>query len=158
MSNIITDSKSARALVKYERDRSKVVYSEYIAANAVTLDTVSEHVAALAEMAYPGVDPRTAPEDVKAERKGFMNRVRNGLNYRLGKAEADRAAREASTGQEDAGEAAESDEGATVTVTPVGAFLAAVEAFHAAGYSLSDARAVIADVYGSADSVDAVAA
>lgn len=99
----ITDVKTARALVKFERDRNTVVYAEYIAANAVTLETVSDHVKALAELAFPGFTPDSTDEE-KAERKAFMNRVRNGLNHRLGKRTPSQEAATASTEPEETAE------------------------------------------------------
>lgn len=149
--NIITDRKTAVALVKYERDRNKVVYPEYIAANAVTVDTVSAHVAALQALAFPTFDPKTADDEDKYVRKTFGNRVRNGLNFHLGKRPERKAPEQDSDADGESTEVEESTE-AEVTVTPVGAFVAAVEAFRAAGYSLSDARAVLADIYGGINS------
>jgi hypothetical protein len=125
-----TDVKTARALVKFERDRSKVVYADYIAANGVTLDNVADHVTALAELAYPRhakriTDMRAEVKRVgegtpdgesliatldrtRAEVKGFKTRVRNGLNYRLGKpSAAKRETEELTNGSGDAEEAVE---------------------------------------------------
>lgn len=122
---IITDRKSAVALVKYERDRSKVVYSTYIEANSVTLDTVSDHVKALTELAFPEF-VKGADAEVSANRKAFMNRVRNGLNHTLRKWEADAAARAestetTSTGEDETGEdgtsPASQDDNSAATVT-----------------------------------------
>lgn len=123
----IVDVKSARALVRLERDRSKVVYAEYIFANAVTLETVSAHVKALAELAFPKFDA-DASDDVKAERKGFMNRVRNGLNHNLGKrtpSQADRA-ETTSTGDvaEDQGDAGDAPASPVTVTAPTTADLA----------------------------------
>lgn len=85
MTNTITDLKSARAVVAYETTRNKVVYDKYIAANAVTLENVSDHVKALQALAFPKFDPKTADDAEKYARKSFGNRVRNGLNTHLGK-------------------------------------------------------------------------
>lgn len=114
-----TDKKSAVALVKYERDRNRVVYAEYIASNKVTLDNVADHVQALAGLAFPKFDHKTADEDAKRERKAFCTRIRNGLNYRLGKTSkrAETAAPEQGAG--DGAETPESGaEGVEVTPTP----------------------------------------
>lgn len=75
-------SDAAKAVVRFETDGDKIVYSNYIEAHGVTLDTVGEHVAALADLAVEM--KRIDPTD-KAEIKRFKNKVRNGLNYRLGK-------------------------------------------------------------------------
>lgn len=149
-----TDVKTAKAVVNYETGRNKVVYSEYIAANGVTLDNVSAHVAGLQSLAFPTFDAKTASDEDKYARKSFGSRVRNGLNTHLGKVVPSKAAK-VETADESDEDAAGDVPPVTVTVTPVGAFLAAVEAFHAAGYSLPDARAILADVYGSADRVAA---
>lgn len=102
-----TDRKTAVALVKYERDRNRVVYPEYIAANGVTLDNVGEHVAALQALAFPDFDPKTADDEAKYVRKTFGNRVRNGLNFHLGKRpEARQEAPEAPQGDEGTDEGA----------------------------------------------------
>ena len=146
--SIILDRKSAAALVRYERDRSRIVYAEYIAANDVTLETVSEHVKALAELAFPDFTP-DASDDVKAERKGFMNRVRNGLNHRLGKRTPSQEATTASAGavEETAEEASQTSDNGTVTVavgeTPAEAIHRAIQAAYAAGLTRDDILAAV---------------
>lgn len=143
--NVITDRKSAVALVKYERDRSKVVYSTYIAANEVTLETVGAHVKALTDLAFPGF-VKGADEEISAARKSFMNRVRNGLNHTLGKHRVDAAARaeseEAATDASDGEEAAP----ATVEATPAQSLAFALQAAQAAGMTRDEILAVVADV------------
>lgn len=163
MSDTITDRKTAVALVKYERDRSKVVYADYIAANAVTLESVSEHVKALQSLAFPKYDAKVkelndiiatsggAPEAteqlaaIKYERKTFGNRVRNGLNHTLGKHLV--AREEPETPETSEADAEEGSESVVETVrTPVGAFADAIRTFADAGYSAEEAFAVVADV------------
>lgn len=84
MSKSITISltDSARAVVTLETKGSRIVYSRYISDHGVTLDTVGEHVAALAELA---VSLRAVDGDDKPAVKNFKNKVRNGLNSNLGK-------------------------------------------------------------------------
>lgn len=145
--NIITDVKSARALVKYERDRSKVVYSTYIAANAVTLDTVSDHVKALTDLAFPGF-VKGADAEVSADRKAFMNRVRNGLNHTLGKHRVDAAAREETAETtdtvEDQGDAETLSTGAPVR-TPADDLRDALRAAADAGMTRDEILDIVAD-------------
>lgn len=83
----IVDVKTAKAVVRHEKNRSKIVYREYIEANGVTLENVKDHVKALTTLAYPNVKPdASAPKDsIEYEAKCFNNRVRNGLNHNLGK-------------------------------------------------------------------------
>lgn len=78
----ITLSNSAAAVVALETRGNKVVYSRYISDHGVTLDTVSDHVAALADLA---ISSKVLDGDDKVAVKGFKNRVRNGLNSNLGK-------------------------------------------------------------------------
>jgi len=137
----ITDVKTARALITFERDRNKVVYSAYIAANAVTLDTVSDHVAALTELAFPNVTTDAADE-VKAARKGFMNRVRNGLNHRLGKRTPSQEAAEPSTVEPEVAEVSQTSDNAFVE-TPAEAIHRVVHAAYAAGLTRDDVLAAV---------------
>jgi hypothetical protein len=141
------DIKSARAVVAYETTRNKVVYDKYIAANEVTLDNVSAHVAALQGLAFPNFDAKTATDEEKYARKSFGNRVRNGLNTHLGKvvpskreetADAETAA--------DGEEAAESAPTATVEATPAQALSLALQQAQAAGMTRDEILAVVADV------------
>lgn len=80
-----TSDKTAMSVVRYVRDRGRVVYTDYIAEHGVTLDTVGAHVAALQSLAFPKFDSKTATDADKMARKYFGNTVRNGLNYTLGK-------------------------------------------------------------------------
>lgn len=84
--NIITDVKTAKAVVRHEKGRNTIVYSDYIAANGVTVDTVTEHARALRELAYPNVKPssRADRDTVEYKANAFWTRVRNGLNDNLG--------------------------------------------------------------------------
>lgn len=84
--NIITDVKTAKAVVRHEKGRNKIVYSDYIAANGVTVDTITEHARALRELAYPNVKPssRADRDTVEYKANAFWTRVRNGLNDNLG--------------------------------------------------------------------------
>jgi hypothetical protein len=86
MTSIITDIKSAKSLVTYVKRDAKV-YTSYIEANGVTLDTVKEHVDALADLAYPGVkaDGRADKGTKSYLKHTFKAQVRNGLNRNLGK-------------------------------------------------------------------------
>lgn len=147
MSDTITDLKSARAVVAYETTRNKVVYDKYIAANAVTLDNVSDHVKALQALAFPEFDPKTADDAEKYARKSFGNRVRNGLNTHLGKVVPSK--RDETTDAEsatDGDESAESASPATVTATPAQTLAFALQAAQAAGMSRDEILAVVADV------------
>lgn len=142
-----TDKKSAVALVKYERDRSKVVYADYIAANGVTLDNVSEHVAALQALAFPDFDPKTADDESKYVRKTFGNRVRNGLNFTLGKRpEAKDERAETASTEEAAPENDVPEDAITVPATPAQALAIALQTAQAAGMTRADILAVVADV------------
>lgn len=78
----ITLTDSARAVVILNTKADRIVYSAYITEHGVTLDTVSEHVQALAALA---VDMRAVDGEDKMAVKCFKNRVRNGLNRNLGK-------------------------------------------------------------------------
>lgn len=82
----ITLTDSARAVVVLNTRADKIVYSAYISEHGVTLDTVGEHVQALAALA---VEMRAVDGDDKAAVKCFKNRVRNGLNRHLGKESAE---------------------------------------------------------------------
>ena len=75
-------SNSARAVVDHATRAERIVYSTFISDHGVTLDTVGEHVAALAELA---IDMKRIAADDKAEIKRFKNKIRNGLNTHLGK-------------------------------------------------------------------------
>jgi len=81
-------SDSARAVVRLATSADKVVYSAYIAEHNVTVDTVGEHVASLADLAVSLYSAKTGlgvdPAD-KVALKNFKNKVRNGLNTNLGK-------------------------------------------------------------------------
>jgi hypothetical protein len=148
MTNTITDLKSARAVVAYETTRNKVVYDKYIAANGVTLETVSAHVKALQELAFPDFDAKTADDETKYARKSFGNRVRNGLNTHLGKVVPSK--REETTDAEetatDGEESAESAPTATVEATPAQSLALALQAAQAAGMTRDEILAVVADV------------
>ena len=118
MTNTITDLKSARAVVAYETTRNKVVYDKYIAANAVTLENVSDHVKALQALAFPKFDPKTADDAEKYARKSFGNRVRNGLNTHLGKIVPSKREETATDGEEGTEETATVEaESAPATLT-----------------------------------------
>ena len=152
MSNVITDKKSAQALVKFERDRSKVVYSDYIANNGVTLDNVADHVQALAGLAFPKFDQKTADDDAKKERKAFCTRVRNGLNYRLGKtskrAESDAPEQEGREGADDAENGPENgEESPTVTLTPEESLRMAIRALIGSGMSREDVLTIVSSEF-----------
>lgn len=78
---ILTDA--AAALVKadvsaFKRDGKR--YSDYISEMGVTLETVSDHVA-IFRSAFKAATPKADGEQVKA----YATKVRNGLNYNLGK-------------------------------------------------------------------------
>lgn len=75
-------SNSARAVVTYATKGDRLVYGNYIAEHGVTLDNVSEHVAALAALA---IDLKAIDANDKYEVKCFKNKIRNGLNSNLGK-------------------------------------------------------------------------
>ena len=75
-------SDSAKAVVTLETRGAKIVYANYVTENGVTLDNVGDHVAALADLA---VEMKALDADDKVDVKRFKNRVRNGLNYALGK-------------------------------------------------------------------------
>lgn len=83
----LTDS--ARAIVTFATNGERIVYSRYVADSGVTLDTVGEHVAALAalavEMKATDSDGVTLLADDKDALKRFKNKIRNGLNTHLGK-------------------------------------------------------------------------
>lgn len=74
----LTDS--ARAVITHARKAERIVYSAYIADHSVTLETVSEHVKALTEMAAT-----MEPFADKKDQKRFTDKIRNGLNTHLGK-------------------------------------------------------------------------
>lgn len=78
----ITLTDSARAVVVHATKGERIIYSNYVAEHGVTLDTVSDHVASLTDLA---VSLKMLDADDKADVKRFKNRVRNGLNYTLGK-------------------------------------------------------------------------
>jgi hypothetical protein len=141
------DIKSARAVVAYETTRNKVVYAKYIAANQVTLDNVSAHVAALQGLAFPKFDAKTATDEEKYARKSFGNRVRNGLNTHLGKVVPSKREETADTETAtDAEESAESAPAATVEATPAQSLAFALQAAQAAGMTRDEILAVVADV------------
>lgn len=151
MSDTITDRKSAVALVKYERDRSKVVYADYIAANGVMLETVSDHVKALQELAFPGFESKTAEDDVKYARKQFGNRIRNGLNFTLGKhLQPKEEAPAAEESAEEAEEAEEAPEGAVTVSDAVQGLEAALVAARDAGVDRDAVMFWVREVYGAA--------
>lgn len=77
---------SAAAVVTLASKADKIVYSAYIAEHDVTLDTVSDHVATLADLA---VSMKAVNAEDKDAMKCFKNRVRNGLNRNLGKGKAE---------------------------------------------------------------------
>lgn len=79
------DDKTAKALVRHEKSRNKIVYVDYIKAHNVTVETVGEHVKALRLMAYPKL-----PASDKTA-KNFADRVRQGLRHHLGDSPEDRA-------------------------------------------------------------------
>lgn len=72
------DNKIAVALVDLVRNKEKLRYADYIRDNGVTLDTVPDHVQALANLAN---DIRKWEDG--AERKAFCNKVRGGLKHHL---------------------------------------------------------------------------
>ena len=144
MSDIITDLKSARAVVTYETTRNKVVYDKYIAANAVTLDNVSDHVKALQALAFPTFDAKTATDEEKYARKAFGNRVRNGLNTHLGKVVPSK--REETTDASTDTDGEETAPTATVEATPAQSLALALQAAQAAGMTRDEILAVVADV------------
>lgn len=152
--NTITDVKTARALVKFERDRSKVVYADYITANAVTVETVGAHVKALQDLAFPKFDAATATDEEKYARKSFGNRIRNGLNHTLGKRTPSQRDETADASTEATEEPApENDVPADAIVVSVPAAFdaleAAVKGAHAAEMSLSAVLALVHEVYGA---------
>lgn len=80
----ITLSDAAAALVKadvaaFKRDGKR--YADYIREAGVTVDTVAAHVAIFRD-AYKVACPKADGAAVKA----YATKVRNGLNYNLGKA------------------------------------------------------------------------
>lgn len=78
----ISLSNSARAIVRLHTDGEKIVYSAYISDHGVTLDTVSDHVASLRDLA---VTMNRIDAADKVALKRFSDKVRNGLNTHLGK-------------------------------------------------------------------------
>lgn len=81
--NTIVLSDAAARLVKsdvtaFKSDGKR--YAAYIAEMGVTLDTVAAHVAIFRE-AFKASTKSATPEQVKA----YATKVRNGLNYNLGK-------------------------------------------------------------------------
>lgn len=90
MTTLITDTKTATALIRAERDRHTVVYGDYIAANGVTLETVKDHAKELTALAFKGVKPasRAAHGTPEYAANAFRTRIRNGLNSNLGKPKA----------------------------------------------------------------------
>lgn len=146
MTNTITDLKSARAVVAYETTRNKVVYDKYIAANAVTLENVSDHVKALQALAFPKFDPKTADDAEKYARKSFGNRVRNGLNTHLGKIVPSKREETAGETATDGEEGTEETATATVGATPAQSLALALQAAQAAGMTRDEILAVVADV------------
>lgn len=84
---VLTDA--AAALVKsdvtaFNKDRKR--YSDYVAEMNVTADTVAAHVAIFRD-AFKGASKKNA--DDKAAIKAYATKVRNGLNYWVGKADTD---------------------------------------------------------------------
>lgn len=143
------DIKSARAVVAYETTRNKVVYAKYIAANEVTLENVSAHVAALQGLAFPKFDAKTATDEEKYARKSFGNRVRNGLNTHLGKVVPSKREETGVDGHPidpETGEDIPSAPAATVEATPAQALSIALQAAQAAGMTRDEILAVVADV------------
>ena len=140
------DVKTAKAVVNYELTRNKVVYSDYITANEVTLDNVSSHVAALQGLAFPDFDSKTADDDAKYARKAFGNRVRNGLNTHLGKVVPSKAEPAApSTGYDDTQEDAETLSTGTPVRVPADDLRAALVAAQAAGMTRDEILDVVSD-------------
>jgi hypothetical protein len=81
--NTITLSDTATKIVRadvraFKADGKR--YADYIAEMNVTLDTVAEHVA-LFRSEFKAMTKSATPEQVKA----YATKVRNGLNYNLGK-------------------------------------------------------------------------
>lgn len=79
----ITLTDTAAALVKadvsaFKRDGKR--YADYIAEMGVTLETVSDHVA-IFRSEFKRLNPKADGAQVKA----YATKVRNGLNYNLGK-------------------------------------------------------------------------
>lgn len=90
--SIIVDTTTAAAVVRYVKRGAKVVYPAYVEANGVTIENVAEHVAALRELAYPGIKASGRAERGTPERmaKNFADSVRLGLRTALDDRPTDR--------------------------------------------------------------------
>lgn len=80
----ITLTDTAAALIKadvaaFKKDRKR--YSDYVAEMEVSAETVADHVALFRE-AYKAALPKASKDEIKA----YATKVRNGLNYWVGKA------------------------------------------------------------------------
>lgn len=76
------DDKTAVTLHGAVRNTTPKAYDKYISEHGVTVETVGEHVKALADLSE-SIRPFAA--DGRDSRKNFCNTVRNGLNTHLGK-------------------------------------------------------------------------
>lgn len=85
MSNIIIDMTSALALVDFvvNNPDEGLVYADYIEENAVTLENVSKHVAALLKITWAN-GTKGLTDNEKAARKSAYNKYNNGFRYNLG--------------------------------------------------------------------------
>lgn len=83
----IVNTESAKAVVTMVKNQIKNEtgkYAAYVKANAVTVDTVGEHVKALRLMAYPSLKAS------EGDAKRFADKVRLGLRTALGDSPEDR--------------------------------------------------------------------
>lgn len=85
--NNITLTDAAAALIKadvaaFKKDRKR--YSDYVAEMEVSAEDVADHVALFRE-AYKAALPKASKDEIKA----YATKVRNGLNYWVGKALTD---------------------------------------------------------------------
>lgn len=78
---VLTDAAAAlihKDVLSFKADRKR--YAEYVAEMHVTTETVAAHVALFRD-AYRAALPKAGGDEVKA----YATKVRNGLNYQVGK-------------------------------------------------------------------------
>lgn len=82
----ILDVTTAKAVIRYETTRNAEVYSDYIAANDVTVDTIGAHALAVAMLKYPEAKPSSRADQGTDDYRAHVLRsaVRNGLKRNMG--------------------------------------------------------------------------
>ena len=83
----VNDVKKSRARIITNDKNARIAYADHVKNHGITLDSVPAEVREIVEQAYPGVKPdgRADKDSQEYAAKCFANRVRNGLNYALGK-------------------------------------------------------------------------